>query len=31
MAGTQPVELWEITDEREREVPTVDLTSKPKA
>jgi LemA protein len=26
MAGTAPVELWEIADEREREVPRVDLS-----
>ncbi len=26
MAGTSPAELWEISDEREREVPVVDLS-----
>lgn len=31
MAKAEPVELWEITDEQERVVPTVDLSSKPKA
>ena len=31
MAKAEPVELWEITDEKERAVPTVDLSSKPKA
>jgi LemA protein len=31
MARAEPVELWEITDEKERAVPTVDLSSKPKA
>ena len=28
MAGARPVELWEITDESERAVPTVDLSMK---
>jgi LemA protein len=28
MAGTAPVELWEITDKRESEVPRVDLSLK---
>jgi LemA protein len=31
MARAEPVELWEITDDKERAVPTVDLSSKPKA
>lgn len=31
MAKAEPVELWEITDEKERAVPTVDLSGKPKA
>jgi LemA protein len=31
LAGAQPVELWEITDEKERAVPQVDLSMKPKA
>ncbi len=31
MAKAEVVELWEITDEKERAVPTVDLSSKPKA
>ncbi len=31
MARAERVELWEITDEKERAVPTVDLSSKPKA
>jgi LemA protein len=31
MARAELVELWEITDEKERAVPTVDLSSKPKA
>jgi LemA protein len=31
MAKAEPVELWEIADEKERAVPTVDLSSKPKA
>ena len=31
LARAEPVELWEITDEKERELPQVDLTSKPKA
>ena len=31
MARAEVVELWEITDEKERAVPTVDLSSKPKA
>jgi len=31
MARAEPVELWEITDEKERAVPTVDLSNKPKA
>ena len=31
MARAEPVELWEITDEKERAVPAVDLSSKPKA
>jgi len=31
MARAEPVELWEITDEKERAVPTVDLSGKPKA
>ncbi len=31
MAKAETVELWEITDEQERAVPTVDLSSKPKA
>lgn len=30
LAGAQPVELWEITDEQERAVPQVDLSMKPK-
>jgi LemA protein len=30
MARAEQVELWEITDEGEREVPKVDLSSKPK-
>lgn len=30
-AKAEAVELWEITDERERAVPTVDLSGKPKA
>lgn len=29
-AKAEPVELWEITDEQEREVPKVDLSMKPK-
>ena len=29
-AKAEPVELWEITDEKEREVPKVDLSMKPK-
>ncbi len=29
-AKCEPVELWEIADEREREVPKVDLSMKPK-
>jgi LemA protein len=29
-AKAEPVELWEITEEREREVPKVDLSMKPK-
>ncbi|GBD31858.1 MAG: hypothetical protein KatS3mg081_1604 [Gemmatimonadales bacterium] len=29
-AKAEPVELWEITDEREREVPRVNLSTKPK-
>jgi hypothetical protein len=29
-AKTEIVELWEITDEKEREVPKVDLSMKPK-
>ncbi|MBI2404363.1 MAG: LemA family protein [Gemmatimonadetes bacterium] len=31
MARAEVVELWEITDEQERAVPAVDLSSKPKA
>jgi len=31
MARAEIVELWEITDEQERAVPKVDLSSKPKA
>jgi LemA protein len=31
MAKAEIVELWEITDEQERAVPKVDLSSKPKA
>src|ERR1700716_2619985 len=31
VAKAEPVELWEITDGKEREVPHVDLSSKPKA
>lgn len=31
MAKAEIVELWEITEEQERAVPTVDLSSKPKA
>lgn len=31
MARAETVELWEITDEQERAVPAVDLSSKPKA
>lgn len=31
IAKTEQVELWEIADEREREVPKVDLSMKPKA
>ncbi|MSR06342.1 MAG: LemA family protein [Gemmatimonadetes bacterium] len=31
LAKAQPVELWEITDEKERAVPQVDLSMKPKA
>ena len=31
LARAQPVELWEITDEKERAVPQVDLSMKPKA
>jgi LemA protein len=31
MAKAEIVELWEITDDKERAVPTVDLSSKPKA
>ncbi len=30
LAGASPVELWEITDEQERAVPRVDLSSKPR-
>lgn len=30
-AKAEPVELWEITDEKERAVPQVDLSMKPKA
>ncbi len=30
LARAEQVELWEIADEREREVPKVDLSSKPK-
>jgi len=30
-ARAEPVELWEITDEKERAVPQVDLSMKPKA
>lgn len=30
LAGAQAVELWEITDEKERAVPQVDLSMKPK-
>jgi len=30
LAKAQPVELWEITDEQERALPTVDLSMKPK-
>jgi LemA protein len=29
-AKAEPVELWEITDEKERDVPKVDLSMKPK-
>jgi len=31
LARAEPVELWEITDEKERAVPQVDLSMKPKA
>jgi len=31
LAKASPVELWEIADDKERAVPTVDLSSKPKA
>jgi len=31
MARAEIVELWEITDDKEREVPKVDLSSKPRA
>ncbi len=30
LAKAEPVELWEISDERERELPQVDLSFKPK-
>ena len=29
LAGATPAELWQISDEAERAVPTVDLSSKP--
>jgi LemA protein len=31
LARAEPVELWEIADERERQAPVVDLSGKPKA
>jgi LemA protein len=31
LARAEPVELWEITEEKERGVPQVDLSSTPKA
>jgi LemA protein len=31
LAKAEPVELWEITEEREREAPQVDLSTKPRA
>lgn len=30
LAGAEPVELWELTDEQERETPKVDLSMKPR-
>ncbi|MFQ6047044.1 MAG: LemA family protein [Gemmatimonadales bacterium] len=30
LAGAEPVELWELTDEEERETPKVDLSMKPR-